>query len=117
MEYIEKEYGSRFVSRDSDTITIEVQGRQEIYKILKIYEFTSARKMMSVTVEGPDGRVWNFAKGADAVIKKKVKRMGQREIGAVQELDRLAAEGLRTLMFAYREIKLNLSISEVGALE
>ena len=50
MEMIEEKYGSELVSRDSDEIVISVNGQNESYKIIKIYEFTSERKMMSVTV-------------------------------------------------------------------
>ena len=36
--------------------------------MIKVFEFSSDRKMMSVSVE-KDGKMLNFAKGADLVIK------------------------------------------------
>ena len=66
IEEIEKSHNSKFEHRDAENIIISVNGQKESYKIIKIYEFSSDRKMMSVTVEGPDGSVTNFAKGADS---------------------------------------------------
>jgi len=51
MQMIEDNYDSSFVSRDSDSITIEVNKVKEVYDIIKFYEFTSERKMMSITVK------------------------------------------------------------------
>jgi len=51
MQMIEDNYDSSFVSRDSDSITIEVNNVKEVYDIIKFYEFTSDRKMMSITVK------------------------------------------------------------------
>ena len=58
-----------FVERSSDTIKIDAQGTTEIYKVLKIIDFTSDRKRMSVIVKREsDGKVINFIKGADMAI-------------------------------------------------
>jgi magnesium-transporting ATPase (P-type) len=58
-----------FVERSSDTITIDAQGITETYKVLKIIDFTSDRKRMSVIVKREsDGKVINFIKGADMAI-------------------------------------------------
>lgn len=51
MQMIEDNYDSSFISRDSDSITIEVNKVKEVYDIIKFYEFTSERKMMSITVK------------------------------------------------------------------
>ena len=50
MEMIEEKYNSKLISRDSDTLEITVNGQPEAYKFLKTYEFSSDRKMMSITV-------------------------------------------------------------------
>jgi len=43
-----------------------MNGREEEYKILKVFEFTSDRKMMSVIVKRvTDGKYFVFTKGAD----------------------------------------------------
>ena len=70
MEKVEQVYGATFLSRDTDFITIKIQGQVEQYRIIKIYEFSSDRKMMSITVkEEKTGKYFNFAKGADMMIK------------------------------------------------
>jgi magnesium-transporting ATPase (P-type) len=51
MEMAEDYYGAKFLNRDADSITIEINGVAEIYKIIKVHEFTSDRKMMSLSVE------------------------------------------------------------------
>lgn len=55
MEMIELNYNSSFVTKDSDSITIKINDQTEVYTIVKIYEFSSDRKMMSVTVKRSDG--------------------------------------------------------------
>lgn len=56
----------KFNERDSDYITISVQGKIEKYRLLRVVEFTSERKRMSVMVKNEaTGRVVNFIKGAD----------------------------------------------------
>jgi len=54
------------VSRDSENVKIRINGKEEEYKILKVYEFTSDRKMMSVIVKRTsDNKILVFTKGAD----------------------------------------------------
>jgi phospholipid-translocating ATPase len=54
------------VSRDSENVKIRINGKEEEYKILKVYEFSSDRKMMSVVVKRlADNKVLVFTKGAD----------------------------------------------------
>lgn len=44
-----------------------MRGKEEVYKIIKFYEFTSGRKMMSISViRLGDNALINFAKGADS---------------------------------------------------
>jgi len=45
---------------------------KEVYKVLKVFEFSSERKMMSVVVKSPSGKVLVFAKGADSIILPKL---------------------------------------------
>ena len=51
--------------RDNQFITIVIDGVEEKYEILRMLEFTSDRKMMSVIVKRNDGKIINFVKGAD----------------------------------------------------
>jgi phospholipid-translocating ATPase len=58
-----------FIERDSNMIKICVKGIIEIYEILRVLEFDSDRKRMSVIVRREsDGKIINFMKGADMVI-------------------------------------------------
>jgi len=64
---IESNYDCRFVKRTNNDITISMRGKEEVYKIIKFYEFTSGRKMMSISViRLGDNCLINFAKGADS---------------------------------------------------
>ena len=106
MEKVEEVYGAAFLSRDTNFINIRIQGREEQYSIVKIYEFSSDRKMMSVTVrEEKTGKYFNFAKGADMMIKQKLQSISRREQVQFQNLESYANQGLRTLMFAMRELE------------
>ena len=41
---------AKLVARDATSITIEVMGVTETYDIIKVFEFTSERKMMTIIV-------------------------------------------------------------------
>lgn len=45
----------------------------EVYEILDVVEFSSARKRMSIVVKFPDGRICLICKGADNVIMERLK--------------------------------------------
>jgi magnesium-transporting ATPase (P-type) len=45
----------------------------EVYQILNVVDFSSARKRMSVVVKFPDGRICMICKGADNVIMERLK--------------------------------------------
>ena len=45
-----------------------INGNTEVYEIVKVEEFTSDRKRMSVIVKDQDGHHINFIKGADMAI-------------------------------------------------
>ena len=80
LQMIEKDYQAKFIIRDSSSIKISLRGIEEIYDIFQIYEFTSDRKMMSITVRKKgDDQLINFAKGADMVIKSKLRSIGDTE--------------------------------------
>lgn len=63
------------MERDSNSIKIRVdQNIVEQYEILRVLEFDSNRKRMSVVVKRfSDGRIINFIKGADIAIISRLK--------------------------------------------
>ena len=66
-----KQAGLGFLtSRDSSNqTTIKINDIDEAYTILRVVEFSSERKKMSVAVKREsDGKVLNFVKGADVAI-------------------------------------------------
>jgi phospholipid-translocating ATPase len=57
---------AKLVNKDSDTIAFELNGKREEYQLLKVLEFSSDRKMMSVIVKSFNtNKVLVFTKGAD----------------------------------------------------
>ena len=94
------------VDRDSDTIKISIRGKLETYKVIKVYEFNSDRKMMSVTVKREsDGVIINFGKGADMAITKRLKNIDEDDQKLTDRLNEYATTGLRTLMFSFRNLQ------------
>jgi len=90
-----------FIERDSDKITISVNGAIEVYRIIKVIEFTSDRKRMSVIVENCEtGELINYIKGADMAIVPRIDKDAPFDQSCIEKMDELANEGLRTLMFA-----------------
>ena len=63
------------MERDSNSIKIRVdQNNIEQYEILRVVEFDSNRKRMSVVVKRfSDGKIINFVKGADIAIITRLK--------------------------------------------
>jgi len=56
------------VERDQTSIKIIINGNTEVYEFIKVEEFSSERKRMSVLVKDKDGKIINFIKGADMAI-------------------------------------------------
>jgi len=43
-------------------------GKEEQFELLRMFDFTSERKAMSVIVRDASGKVWAYVKGADSSI-------------------------------------------------
>ncbi len=77
------------------------------YELLTTIPFDSTRKRMSVICRFPDGRCVLYCKGADNVILERTKHLYINSIARCTLLHHLtvfAEEGLRTLLFAKREL-------------
>ena len=100
--------GYKFVARKPKVVTILSDGgRESEFELLAVCEFNSTRKRMSCIYRCPDGIIRCFTKGADTVI---LERLGQRDEiveKTLLHLEEYAADGLRTLCLAVREVPEN----------
>ncbi|XP_058019350.1 phospholipid-transporting ATPase IK [Ahaetulla prasina] len=96
--------GYVFLSRTQDTITISELGIQRTYKVLALLDFNSVRKRMSVLVQDPEGCIKLYTKGADSVILERLHSDQINEGCTIKALDSFAAETLRTLCLAMKEV-------------
>jgi phospholipid-translocating ATPase len=101
-----RDVGFPFLSRARDRIDIEVMGQPESYILLKVLEFNSTRKRMSVLVRNPQGQIILYCKGADSVIYERLAKdhdSGLKDQTS-KDMEAFANSGLRTLCIAYRLI-------------
>ncbi|KAJ1305376.1 hypothetical protein OPQ81_000391 [Rhizoctonia solani] len=98
-----RDAGFPFLGRSSTAVDIEVMGQAERYIPLKVLEFNSTRKRMSVIVRDPQGRLVLYCKGADSVIYERLAQ-GQDTLKerTREDMEAFANGGLRTLCIAYR---------------
>ncbi|CAE7072861.1 unnamed protein product [Rhizoctonia solani] len=98
-----RDAGFPFLGRSSTAVDIEVMGQPERYIPLKVLEFNSTRKRMSVIVRDPQGRLVLYCKGADSVIYERL-AAGQDTLKdrTREDMESFANGGLRTLCIAYR---------------
>ena len=104
---VEEKGLAKLVARDSNSITVEILGRVERYRVLKLYEFTSERKMMSIVVCNMDDmRFYVFSKGASDAISNCAdpSSLNAAEFKDLNSATQFAQEGLRTLAFAYKAV-------------
>ncbi|TRM59777.1 hypothetical protein BD626DRAFT_408683 [Schizophyllum amplum] len=101
-----RDVGFPFVGKGKDGIEIEVLGQREKYTPLKVLEFNSTRKRMSVAVRAPDGRIILYCKGADSVIYERLRADHDPALkdATAKDMEAFANSGLRTLCIAYKEM-------------
>ncbi|KAI0460414.1 hypothetical protein F5B21DRAFT_519156 [Xylaria acuta] len=96
--------GYAFIARKPRTVMIEVAGKELEYELLAVCEFNSTRKRMSTIYRCPDGKIRLYCKGADTVILERLNDDNPHVEQTLLHLEEYAAEGLRTLCLAMREI-------------
>lgn len=101
-----RDMGFVFLQRSNSEIEIEVMGQPERYQPLRVLEFNSSRKRMSVLVRQPDGRILMICKGADSVIYQRLTKDHDPELKAAtnRDMEDFANGGLRTLCIAYKYV-------------
>ena len=99
-----RDVGFPFVHRSSNSIDIEVMGQVERHTPLKVLEFNSTRKRMSVIVRNPEGKLVLYCKGADSVVYARLSKHQDPELKAATQknMEDFANGGLRTLCVAYK---------------
>ncbi|XP_013396894.1 phospholipid-transporting ATPase ID isoform X2 [Lingula anatina] len=102
-----RNFGFVFKTRTPTTITIEVNGVEEIYELLCILDFNNVRKRMSVIVK-KDDKIMLMCKGADTTVYAHLdKNCGDIKELTTSHLNEFAHIGLRTLCLATKEIDSN----------
>ena len=101
--------GFEFVGRSPRAVQLRVRGEARDVELLEVLDFNSTRKRMSVVVRLADGRLVLFVKGADTVIRERLAPSDDPADAAMlaatnADLEYFAAEGLRTLLVAEREL-------------
>lgn len=97
--------GYRFIARKPRVVTVLVDGeRREEYELLAVCEFNSTRKRMSCIYRCPDGKIRCYCKGADTVILERLALRDDVVEKTLLHLEEYAADGLRTLCLAMREV-------------
>lgn len=97
--------GVTLKERSMNSIVLKVPGGYEIgFDILAEFPFTSEAKRMGVIVQNRNTKnITLFVKGADTVMSKRVRYNDWLE----EECGNLAREGLRTLVYAKRELSVS----------
>lgn len=99
-----RDAGFPFIGKSKDGVDIEVMGQSERYTPLRMLEFNSTRKRMSVVMRCPDGRLILYCKGADSVIYARLAKDHDPVLKeqTSKDMEMFANSGLRTLCIAYR---------------
>jgi phospholipid-translocating ATPase len=102
-----RDVGFVFLHKNSLEVDIEVMGQKERWTPLRLLEFNSTRKRMSVIMRGPDNRILLICKGADSVIYQRLRSDHDAEVKdqMLKDLEDFANGGLRTLCIASRYLE------------
>lgn len=95
--------GVVLMDRTRQLATVRIEDSEQAYQVLHVIKFSSARGKMSVIVQPPEGPLLLFMKGSD----ERVLPLCDESCDRFQINKRLlefASQGLRTLVFAYREL-------------
>lgn len=99
--------GVTLLERKVSTMTIKnIDDSIITFTVMAIFEFDSARKRMSIILKDSEGKLFLFCKGADSIIRERLAPGQDGEVMNRTEkaINDMSITGLRTLMFAYREL-------------
>jgi len=98
-----KEVGIVLKSRTKETMTIDIDGNEEVYDLCIEFPFDSIRKRMSVVIH-KNGIYYLLTKGADNIMNPRISWKEDEQEKVDFDLHQFATEGLRTLVMAQKEI-------------
>nr|XP_026491211.1 probable phospholipid-transporting ATPase VD isoform X2 [Vanessa tameamea] len=104
-------YGYELRGRSPDDVELGIRGELSHLKVLRVQQFDSNRKCMSVALRVPTGQVVLYVKGADSTVLGALApmRAGSAEAAAFERTRSLLSEysraGLRTLVMAKRTMQ------------
>ncbi|CAH4036100.1 phospholipid-transporting ATPase VD isoform X1 [Pieris brassicae] len=104
-------YGYELRGRAPDEVEIGIRGELTKLKVLRVQQFDSNRKCMSIALRAPTGQVLLYVKGADCTVLGALApmRSGSAESAAYERTRSLLSEysraGLRTLVMAKRTMQ------------
>ena len=91
--------------RAGQTLKGRIGKERQQWEVLGVCDFSSVRKRMSVIVQDPTGRMHLLMKGADDVVLTRLSATQHSSTSRWRSiLDAYARKGLRTLVFASREM-------------
>jgi phospholipid-transporting ATPase len=100
-------YGYKFITRTLHSVVIiNGNGSEEVYEVLHVLSFSSARKRMSVVVRTPEGKIKLLSKGADTAILP-LTPDSEHLAATRQHLTEFSRAGLRTLCMATGDLTEN----------
>eukprot|EP00698_Gefionella_okellyi_P023878 TRINITY_DN827_c0_g1_i1.p1 TRINITY_DN827_c0_g1~~TRINITY_DN827_c0_g1_i1.p1 ORF type:complete len:1107 (-),score=195.10 TRINITY_DN827_c0_g1_i1:3170-6490(-) len=95
--------GVKLLERSAHSMKINVLGDDMTVEIVHVFRFSSHRRRMSIVLRMEDGSLVMFTKGADSTMHKLVNRSKLVDT-TMKHVDGFATEGLRTLVYAKREL-------------
>ncbi|CAH0663442.1 unnamed protein product [Chilo suppressalis] len=104
-------YGYELRGRSPDECEVGIRGELSRLKVLRVQQFDSNRKCMSVALRTPNGQVVLYVKGADSTVLGALApmRSGSPEAAAYERTRTLLSDysraGLRTLVMAKRTMQ------------
>ncbi|XP_027122833.1 putative phospholipid-transporting ATPase 9 isoform X1 [Coffea arabica] len=107
-----REVGFEFCERSQASISINeldpITGKKvkRIFELLKVIEFSSSRKRMSVIIRDEEGNLLLLCKGADSIMFQRLASNGREfEEHTRLHINEYANAGLRTMVLAYRQLE------------
>ena len=103
---------STLMNRNSDQMKIKINDKIEAYTIIKVIEFDSDRKMMTIIVRNEEtGKTYAFNKGADSAI---LKRINDKEVVEQAKIDanNISRKGYRVLLYSMKELSFKDNYTE-----